>query len=100
MRGASAELADRIASVAGDAQRNAAGASEQQQVSGEIHRLVSAIADTAARGAVMMHQISAATEQTSAQLSRVDASSHHTRERAEMLDELLGAFVVNGGTAA
>jgi methyl-accepting chemotaxis protein len=99
MRGASAELADRIASVAGDAQRNAAGASEQQQVSGEIHRLVSAIADTAARGAVMMHQISAATEQTSAQLSRVDASSHHTRERAEMLDELLSAFVVHGGTA-
>jgi methyl-accepting chemotaxis protein len=100
MRGASAELADRIASVAGDAQRNAANASEQQQVSGEIHRLVSAIADTAARGAVTMHQISAATEQTAAQLSRVDASSRHTRERAEMLDELLSAFVVQGGTLA
>ena len=100
MRGASAELAERIASVAGDAQRNAASASEQQKVSGEIHRLVSAIADTAARGAVTMHQISAATEQTAAQLTRVDASSHHTRARAEMLDELLGAFVVQGGTLA
>jgi methyl-accepting chemotaxis protein len=100
MRGASAELAERIASVAGDAQRNAASASEQQQVSGEIHRLVSAIADTAARGAVTMHQITAATEQTAAQLTRVDASSHHTRERAEMLDELLGAFVVQGRTLA
>ena len=100
MRSASAELAERIASVAGDAQRNAASASEQQQVSGEIHRLVSAIADTAARGAVTMHQITSATEQTAAQLTRVDASSHHTRERAEMLDELLGAFVVQGGTLA
>ncbi len=98
MRGASAELAERIGSVAGDAQRNATGASDQRRVSGEIHRLVSAIAENAARSAVTMHQISAATEQTAAQLTRVDASSHHTRERAEMLDELLGAFVVHGGT--
>jgi methyl-accepting chemotaxis protein len=100
MRGASADLADRIASVAGDAQRNAAGASDQQRVSGEIHRLVSAVAENAARGAVMMHQISAATEQTAAQLGRVDASTHHTRERAEMLDELLSAFRYDAATTA
>jgi methyl-accepting chemotaxis protein len=98
MRQASAELAERIASVAGDALHNAAGAEEQQSVSGEIHRLVSAIASRAARGAVTMHQIAAATEQTAAQLNRVDASTHHTRERAEALDDLLAAFQVHGGT--
>jgi methyl-accepting chemotaxis protein len=92
MRHASVELDERIASVAADARRNAVGADDQQHVSGEIHRLVSAIAESAARGAVTMHQIATATEQTTAQLSRVDASTHHTRERAEALDELLGAF--------
>lgn len=92
MRRASGELAQRIPAVAGDAQQNAAGAAEQQRVSGEIHRLVSAIAESAARGAVTMHQIATATEQTVAQLNRVDASTQHTRERAEALDELLSAF--------
>ena len=92
MRRASAELAERIASVAHDANGNAAGAAEQQRISGEIHRLVSTIAESAARGAVTMHQIATATEQTAAQLGRVDLSTHHTRERAEALDELLGAF--------
>jgi methyl-accepting chemotaxis protein len=100
MRRASAELAGRIESVAGDAESNAANASGQQRISGEILDLVSAVADGAMRTAAMMHQISAATEQTAAQLSRVDASSHHTRERAETLDELLSAFAVQGGTAA
>ncbi len=92
MRRASGELAGRIASVADDAARNAAGAAEQQRVSGEIVSLVSAIAAGAGRSAVTMHQISAATEQTAAQLGRVDASTHHTRERAEALDLLLSAF--------
>jgi methyl-accepting chemotaxis protein len=92
MREASAELAGKIASVAGDAHRNAAGAEDQQRVSGEIHRLVSAIAASAARGAVTMHQIASSTEQTAAELNRVDASTHRTRERAEALDELLSAF--------
>jgi methyl-accepting chemotaxis protein len=92
MRRASGELAGRIASVADDAARNAAGAGEQQRVSGEIVSLVSAIAAGAGRSAVTMHQISAATEQTAAQLGRVDASTHHTRERAEALDLLLSAF--------
>ena len=100
MRRASAELAGRIESVAGDAESNAANASGQQRVSGEILQLVAALADGALRTAAMMHQISAATEQSAAQLSRVDASSHHTRERAETLDELLSAFAVQGGTTA
>ncbi len=39
-----------------------------------------------------MEQISIATEQTSAELARVDASSRVTRERAESLDALLEAF--------
>jgi len=39
-----------------------------------------------------MQQISAATEQSAAQLKRVDASTFHTRERAEALDEVLAAF--------
>jgi hypothetical protein len=39
-----------------------------------------------------MQQISASTEQTAAPLGRVAASTHHTRERAQMLDELLSAF--------
>jgi methyl-accepting chemotaxis protein len=96
MRRASTELAERIASVARDANGNAAGAAEQQRVSGEIHRLVSAIAESAARGAVTMHQIATATEQTAAELGRVDVSTHHTRERAEALDELLGVFQFAG----
>jgi methyl-accepting chemotaxis protein len=98
MRRASAELAERIASVAADAGANAGDASDQQRVSREIHLLVTAIAENATRGAVTMHQIATATEQTAAQLNRVDASTHHTRERAETLDELLAAF--HGGTPA
>jgi hypothetical protein len=67
-----------------------------QRVSGEIHDFVTTIAEGATRGTATMHQIVTATEQTAAQLSRVDASTHHTRERAEMLDELLGVFRVEG----
>ena len=92
MRGASAQLAQEIASVASDALLNAGGATEQQRLSADISRLVAALAANAGRSAAMMQQISAATEQTAAQLGRVDASTHHTRERAQMLDELLSAF--------
>ena len=92
MRDASAQLAREIASVAADAWLNAGGAGEQQRLSADIARLVAAIAANVGRSAAMMQQISAATEQTAAQLGRVDASTHHTRERAQMLDELLGAF--------
>jgi methyl-accepting chemotaxis protein len=94
MRSASAELAERIESVAGEAERNAAGAAEQQRVSGEIGGVMRAIAESAARDAVTMHQITAATEQTAAQLERVDASTRHTRERAEDLDQLISVFRV------
>ena len=92
MRNASAELAHRITSVSDDARRNADAAFDQQRVSGEIYHLVTAIAANAGRSAAMMHQISAATEQTAAQLNRVDASSHHNREQAQTLDTLLSAF--------
>jgi methyl-accepting chemotaxis protein len=100
MRRASAELAERIGAVAGDAARNASGATEQQQVSAEIHALIRTIAESAAHGAVTMNQIATATEQTAARLNRVDASTHHTRERAAALDELLGAFRLHGGTVS
>ncbi len=100
MRGASAQLAQEIASVASDALLNAGGAAEQQRLSAEISRLVTAIAANAGRSAAMMQQISAATEQTAAQLGRVDASTHHTRERAQMLDELLSAFRFNSRPSA
>ena len=92
MRGASAQLAQEIASVASDALLNAGGATEQQRLSADISRLVTAVAANAGRSAAMMQQISASTEQTAGQLGRVDASTHHTRERAQMLDELLSAF--------
>jgi|GEM_PF-1174380 len=92
MRSTSAQLAQEIASVASDALLNAGGAAEQQRLNADISRLVAALAANAGRSAAMMQQISAATEQTAAQLGRVDASTHHTRERAQMLDELLSAF--------
>ncbi|HYW54453.1 MAG TPA: methyl-accepting chemotaxis protein [Dongiaceae bacterium] len=92
MRAASTELADRIASVAGDAERNAVGASRQQTVTAEIDRLITMIADHARHTALTMQQISGATEQSAAQLKRVDASTFHTRERAEALDDVLAAF--------
>jgi methyl-accepting chemotaxis protein len=92
MRAASTELAERIASVAQDAERNAVGASSQQSVTAEIDGLITMIAGHARQTAVTMQQISAATEQSAAQLKRVDASTFHTRERAEALDEVLAAF--------
>ena len=92
MRAASTELAERIASVAQDAERNAVGASSQQSVTVEIDRLITTIAGHAQDTALTMQQISAATEQSAAQLKRVDASTFHTRERAEALDEVLAAF--------
>ena len=92
MRTASTELAERIASVARDAERNAVGASSQQSVTAEIDRLITTIAGHAQHTALTMQQISAATEQSAAQLKRVDASTFHTRERAEALDEVLAAF--------
>jgi methyl-accepting chemotaxis protein len=92
MRTASTELAERITSVAQDAERNAVGASSQQSVTTEIDRLITMIADHARHTALTMQQISAATEQSAAQLKRVDASTFHTRERAEALDEVLAAF--------
>ena len=92
MRAASTELAERIASVAGDAERNAVGASRQQTVTAEIDRLITMIADHARHTALTMQQISAATEQSAAQLKRVDASTFHTRERAEALDDVLAQF--------
>ncbi len=92
MRAASTELAERIASVAKDAERNAVGASNQQSVTAEIDRLITTIAGHAQDTALTMQQISAATEQSAAQLKRVDASTFHTRERAEALDEVLAAF--------
>ncbi|HEY0384332.1 MAG TPA: methyl-accepting chemotaxis protein [Candidatus Elarobacter sp.] len=92
MRAASTELAERIAQVAADAERNAVGASSQQTVTAEIDRLITAIAEHARHTALSMQQISAATEQSAAQLKRVDGSTFHTRERAEALDDLLAAF--------
>jgi methyl-accepting chemotaxis protein len=92
MRAASTELAERIASVAADAERNAVGASSQQTVTAEIDRLITAIAEHARHTALTMQQISAATEQSAAQLKRVDSSTFHTRERAEALDDVLAAF--------
>jgi methyl-accepting chemotaxis protein len=92
MRAASTELAERIASVAADAESNAVGASGQQSVTAEIDRLITMIADHARQTAHTMQQISAATEQSAAQLKRVDASTFHTRERAEALDDVLAAF--------
>ncbi|MEA2787396.1 MAG: methyl-accepting chemotaxis protein [Candidatus Eremiobacteraeota bacterium] len=92
MRTASTELAEQIASVAQDAERNAVGAAGQQTVTAEIDRLITTIADHARHTALTMQQISAATEQSAAQLKRVDSSTFHTRERAEALDEVLAAF--------
>jgi methyl-accepting chemotaxis protein len=92
MRETSADLARRIASLDGDAQHNAAEAAEQQRVSGQIAGLLTAIAGRAGHAVAAMEQISIATEQTSAELARVDASSRVTRERAESLDALLEAF--------
>ncbi len=92
MRAGSTELAERIASVAADAEKNAVGASSQQSVTAEIDRLITTIAGHAQQTALTMQQISAATEQSAAQLKRVDASTFHTRERAEALDDVLSAF--------
>jgi methyl-accepting chemotaxis protein len=92
MRSTSADLARRIASLDGDAQHSAAEAADQQRLSGEIAGLLTTIAGRAGGAVTAMQQISAATEQTGAELARVDASSRVTRARAESLDTLLAAF--------
>jgi len=92
MRRTSGELANRIAALDDDAQRNAAHADEQQRTSGHIASFLTAIASEASRSLAAMEQISAATEQIVSELAHVDGSTRATRERARSLEQLLEGF--------